>query len=142
MNGIVVILMVVVNSMTLHLSLLHCRTVYGFLQVAHTYSTKRRITTTTATTTTSNNIAFLLTKQGSSECNKRLSTTSSSTTTSLQSVSNNNNNKNLWSIEECIEKRDNIKFVDGSWYHKGNRNGRQELSLFKCTCFGFSIFCI
>ena len=34
--------------------------------------------------------------------------------------------ENLWSVEECIEYRDDIKFVDGSWYHKGERNGRQE----------------
>ena len=34
--------------------------------------------------------------------------------------------KNLWSIEECIENRENIKFIDGSWYHKGNRNGRED----------------
>lgn len=35
-------------------------------------------------------------------------------------------NKNLWSVQECIEQRDHIQFLDGSWYHKGNRNGRKE----------------
>ena len=34
--------------------------------------------------------------------------------------------KNLWSVEECLEKQKAIQFVDGSWYHKGNRNGRLE----------------
>jgi hypothetical protein len=34
--------------------------------------------------------------------------------------------KNLWSVEECREHRDTIKFVDGSCYHKGDRNGRTE----------------
>lgn len=34
--------------------------------------------------------------------------------------------KNLWTIEECIEQREQLKFIDASWYHKGERNGRQE----------------
>ena len=42
--------------------------------------------------------------------------------------------KNLWSIDECLEAynnnnvshRNRIHFIDGSWYHKGNRNGRKE----------------
>ena len=37
----------------------------------------------------------------------------------------NNKKKNLWSIEECLEKRNDIQFVDGSWFHKGERNGRK-----------------
>ena len=34
--------------------------------------------------------------------------------------------KNLWSIEDCLDQIDNIQFIDASWYHKGERNGRQE----------------
>lgn len=34
--------------------------------------------------------------------------------------------KNLWSIEDCLEQIENIQFIDASWYHKGERNGRQE----------------
>jgi hypothetical protein len=34
--------------------------------------------------------------------------------------------KNLWSLEDCLKTQTNIQFVDGSWYHKGDRNGREE----------------
>jgi hypothetical protein len=33
---------------------------------------------------------------------------------------------NLWSLEDCLKTHEKIQFIDGSWYHKGNRNGRQE----------------
>lgn len=33
---------------------------------------------------------------------------------------------NLRSVEDCLENYDKIRFIDGTWYHKGNRNGRQE----------------
>ena len=33
---------------------------------------------------------------------------------------------NLWSMEDCLQKRESIKFVDASWYHKGERHGRTE----------------
>eukprot|EP00533_Pseudo-nitzschia_delicatissima_P010630 CAMPEP_0116108088 /NCGR_PEP_ID=MMETSP0327-20121206/16581_1 /TAXON_ID=44447 /ORGANISM="Pseudo-nitzschia delicatissima, Strain B596" /LENGTH=320 /DNA_ID=CAMNT_0003600941 /DNA_START=30 /DNA_END=992 /DNA_ORIENTATION=- len=37
---------------------------------------------------------------------------------------------NLWSIEECLEEwnqqKTNIQFVDATWFHKGERNGRTE----------------
>jgi thiosulfate/3-mercaptopyruvate sulfurtransferase len=34
--------------------------------------------------------------------------------------------KNLISVEECLQAKDDVVFVDGSWYHKGTRNGRQD----------------
>ena len=45
--------------------------------------------------------------------------------------------KNLWSVEECLDKwnkqeanstacASRIQFVDATWYHKGDRNGREE----------------
>jgi thiosulfate/3-mercaptopyruvate sulfurtransferase len=34
--------------------------------------------------------------------------------------------KNLVSVSECLQQSDKTKFVDGTWYHKGDRNGRQE----------------
>ena len=50
--------------------------------------------------------------------------------------------KNLWSVQDCLEQwnslyssnitenssvvRKNIQFVDATWFHKGDRNGRQE----------------
>lgn len=34
--------------------------------------------------------------------------------------------KNLISVQGCLEVKDDVVFVDGSWYHKGNRNGRQD----------------
>jgi hypothetical protein len=34
--------------------------------------------------------------------------------------------RNLWSLEDCLKTHEKIQFIDGSWYHKGNRNGRQE----------------
>ena len=43
-------------------------------------------------------------------------------------------NKNLWSIEECLEKRNDIQFVDGSWYHKGERNGRKGMFVSLICC--------
>lgn len=52
---------------------------------------------------------------------------SSTRTTITSSTSlSSSSSSNLWSIEECLENRENIKFVDASWYHKGGRNGRQE----------------
>jgi hypothetical protein len=46
--------------------------------------------------------------------------TPTTTTTTTKS------NKNLWSVQDCIEQRDSITFIDATWYHKGSRNGRQE----------------
>jgi len=36
--------------------------------------------------------------------------------------------RNLLSLDECLElhSQKNVKFVDGSWFHKGGRDGRQE----------------
>ena len=51
----------------------------------------------------------------------------------VQQVQYHHPSKNLWSIEECIaayqhtnQVDGNVVFIDGSWYHKGTRNGRQE----------------
>jgi thiosulfate/3-mercaptopyruvate sulfurtransferase len=35
---------------------------------------------------------------------------------------------NLLYVDECLKlsKAENVVFVDGTWFHKGNRNGRQE----------------
>jgi thiosulfate/3-mercaptopyruvate sulfurtransferase len=34
--------------------------------------------------------------------------------------------RNLWSVQECLDRRDEIQFVEGTWFHKGDRNGRAE----------------
>lgn len=34
--------------------------------------------------------------------------------------------KNVWSIQDCLEQQESIRFLDVSWYHKGGRDGRQE----------------
>ncbi|CAJ1960482.1 unnamed protein product [Cylindrotheca closterium] len=49
-----------------------------------------------------------------------------SVTTSSQRPSLLRGSNNLWSIEECLEQIDDIQFIDATWYHKGDRNGRQE----------------
>jgi thiosulfate/3-mercaptopyruvate sulfurtransferase len=60
------------------------------------------------------------------------STSSSSTLYSTTTTSNN-----LWSVEKCLEeykkqrhdddgKSNKIQFIDATWYHKGDRNGRAE----------------
>jgi hypothetical protein len=71
--------------------------------------------------------AFLRTSSSSSSSSRRRF---HAHTLQLQSSNNNNNNnKNLWSVEECLAAhrgKENVVFVDGSWYHKGNRDGRQE----------------
>ena len=30
------------------------------------------------------------------------------------------------SVQDCLDAKDDVVFVDGSWYHKGSRNGRQD----------------
>jgi thiosulfate/3-mercaptopyruvate sulfurtransferase len=30
------------------------------------------------------------------------------------------------SVQDCLDAKDDVVFVDGSWYHKGGRNGRQD----------------
>ncbi|KAG7354477.1 thiosulfate sulfurtransferase [Nitzschia inconspicua] len=38
--------------------------------------------------------------------------------------------KNLWSVEECLEEyrrdKENMVFLDATWFHKGSRNGLDE----------------
>jgi thiosulfate/3-mercaptopyruvate sulfurtransferase len=38
--------------------------------------------------------------------------------------------KNLWSVEECLTEyqsnKDNVQFLDATWFHKGQRNGKAE----------------
>lgn len=36
---------------------------------------------------------------------------------------------NLWSIEDCIERQNEIQFVEATWFHKGSRNGRTEYEM-------------
>jgi thiosulfate/3-mercaptopyruvate sulfurtransferase len=38
--------------------------------------------------------------------------------------------KNLWSVQDCLEEyqqnKDNVVFLDATWFHKGSRNGKAE----------------
>lgn len=34
--------------------------------------------------------------------------------------------KNIASVQECLDARDEVTFVDGSFYHRGNRSGRDD----------------
>lgn len=53
-----------------------------------------------------------------------LATRNSSPLTRLHATSSSN--KHFISVDDAIEKQESIRFVDGSWYHKGDKSGRHQ----------------
>lgn len=69
-------------------------------------------------------------------CGKRGEVFRQSMTAKLSSIDywtsnlRNDSSKNLWSVERCIneyhQNKENVVFLDATWFHKGSRNGKAE----------------